>query len=245
MRHRLRQLAPDLVLVPPGAFLLGSTEAQAEAAASRFELPRAWFALETPQHTVELPAYAIGRAPVTCAEYRAFVIATDHPTPPYWHGDEPPGELLDHPVVEVGWNDARTYCRWLSAATDRAFRLPSEAEWEKAARGAGGRTFPWGDEWEAGVCNVGGTGTTPVGSYPRDLSPYGCVDMAGNVEEWTASRSAPYPGANQASPIEQYVVIRGGRWDAGPGLARCARRYDPHPALSSAARGFRVVSDEV
>jgi formylglycine-generating enzyme required for sulfatase activity len=245
MRHRLRQLAPDLVLVPAGAFPMGSTEGQAEAAAARFDLPLAWCLKETPQHIATLPAYAIGRAPVTCAEYRAFVIATDHPTPPYWAGDEPPEALLDHPVVEVSWNDARTYCRWLSAATDRPFRLPSEAEWEKAARGADGRVFPWGDSYEVGSCNIGGTATTPVGSFPRDLSPYGCVDMAGNVEEWTTSRSEPYPGANLPPPIDRYVVTRGGCWDAGAGLARCARRYDPHPAPWSATRGFRVVSDEV
>ena len=236
MRHRLRQLAPDLVLVPAGAFLMGSTEEQAEAAAARFELPLAQFMAETPQHTVELPAYAIGRAPVTCADYRAFVIATDHPTPAYWGGDDPPDALLDHPVVGVGWNDARTYCRWLTAATEREFRLPSEAEWEKAARGADGRIFPWGDDWQDGICNVDGAGTSAVGSFPRDLSPYGCVDIAGNVEEWTASRYAPG---------EPQIVVRGGRWDASAELAHCVRRQSQAPPSHSPARGFRVVSEEV
>jgi formylglycine-generating enzyme required for sulfatase activity len=181
---------------------------------------------------------------VTCAEYRAFVIATDHPTPAYWRGDEPPDALLDHPVVEVSWNDARSYCRWLTAATDRAFRLPSEAEWVKAARGDDGRSFPWGASWEAGACNVDSAATTPVGSYPRDLSPYGCVDMAGNVEEWTTSYYQPYPGSSLRQEVRA-VVVRGGRWDAGIALARCARRHDPHPAPHSMSRGFRVVSDEV
>ncbi|HEX5688918.1 MAG TPA: SUMF1/EgtB/PvdO family nonheme iron enzyme [Roseiflexaceae bacterium] len=236
MRHRLRQLAPDLVLVPAGAFLMGSTEDQVQAAAARFQLPLAQFMSETPQRTVELPAYTISRAPVTCADYRAFVIATDHPTPPYWGGDDPPDALLDHPVVGVAWNDARTYCRWLTAATDREFRLPSEAEWEKAARGIDGRTFPWGERWEEDMCNIGGVGTSVVGSFSHDISPYGCVDIAGNVEEWTASRYAPG---------EPQIVVRGGRWDAGPELAHCARRVACAPASSSLARGFRVVSDEI
>lgn len=229
--------------VPAGPFLMGSTQTQAEAAAANFAVPLVWCLKETPQHSVSLEAFRMSRAPITCAEYRAFVVATDHTPPAYWGSDEPPAELLDHPVVTVTWSDARSYCRWLSTATEYSFRLPSEAEWEKAARGGDGRIFPWGDRWEPGCCNIaaGGAGATSmVGSYPQDTSPYGCVDLAGNVEEWTASMYTPYLGSSQSSAASM-IVVRGGRWDGGAELARCARRHDPLLATSSLARGFRVV----
>jgi formylglycine-generating enzyme required for sulfatase activity len=87
----------------------------------------------------------------------------------------------DHPVVNVSWEEAVSFCKWAGT------QLPSEEEWEKSARGTDGRAYPWGNRWEQGKCNIGTAGTTPVGAYPGDTSPYGCLDMAGNVREWTRS----------------------------------------------------------
>jgi formylglycine-generating enzyme required for sulfatase activity len=244
MLRQLRQLTPELVPIPSGTFLLGATCAQVSALATQAGFALEWCLDETPQHQVALDAFEIGRGPVTCAEYMAFVLATDHPIPPYWGGDAPPARLRDHPVVEVSYDDARWYCRWLSSATGQQFRLPSEAEWERAARGDDQRSFPWGDAWQPGCCNIaeGGPGTTtPVGSFAQDTSPFGCVDMAGNVEEWTISTYAPYPGSELAPPDLPQIVARGGSWNGDAILARCTRRHARSAALSSPARGFRVV----
>jgi len=244
MQRRFRQLAPELVAVPAGVFLLGATCEQATALSERTSIALEWCLDETPQHPVELEAFQISRTPITCAEYVAFVLATDHPTPNYWHGDDPPPQLNDHPVVEVSLNDARWFCRWLSTATGREFRLPSEAEWERAARGDDQRAFPWGDTWQPGCCNTAEHGpgtTTPVGSFAQDTSPFGCVDMAGNVEEWTTSTFAPYPGSTLVPPAQPQIVARGGSWNGDAILARCTRRHARSAALTSPARGFRVV----
>lgn len=244
MLRQRRQLAPELVRVPAGEFVMGQTHEQAAALAERAGIPLEWCLDETPQQQLVLGTFQISRAAVTCAEYMAFVIATDHPTPSYWRGDAPPRGLDDHPVVEVSLNDARWYCRWLSTATGREFRLPSEAEWERAARGDDARVFPWGDAWETGCCNTAGHGpgaTAPVGSFARDTSPFGCVDMAGNVEEWTSSKYVPYPGSAIAASGQEQIVARGGSWNSDAIMARCTRRHARSAALSSPARGFRVV----
>ncbi len=244
MQRRFRPLSPDLVAVPAGDFLLGATCEQAQALAARAGIALEWCLDETPQQQVALEAFQISRAPITCAEYMAFVLATDHPTPSYWGGDSAPPQLNDHPVVEVSLNDALWFCRWLSTATGREFRLPTEAEWERAARGDDQRAFPWGDAWQPGCCNTAEHGpgsTTPVGSFAHDISPFGCVDMAGNVEEWTTSKYLPYPGGNFAPPAQQQIVARGGSWNGDALLARCTRRHARSAALTSPARGFRVV----
>jgi formylglycine-generating enzyme required for sulfatase activity len=244
MQRRYRQLAPELVAVPAGTFLLGTTSEQASALAAQAGIALEWFLDEMPQQQVELELFQISRSPITCAEYMAFVLATDHATPSYWSGDEPPPQMHEHPVVEVSLNDARWYCRWLSTATERSFRLPSEIEWERAARGDDQRMFPWGNTWQPGCCNTAEHGpgtTTPIGSFAHDTSPFGCVDMGGNVEEWTASKYLPYPGGAYAPPAQPQVVARGGSWNGDAILARCTRRHARSAELTSPARGFRVV----
>jgi formylglycine-generating enzyme required for sulfatase activity len=111
-----------------------------------------------------------------------------------WTGDWAEGKLppgkSDHPVNDVAWDEAMAYCRWLSDVTGRAYSLPSEAEWEKGARGTDGRIYPWGKQWDATRCNADKgdqDDTTPVDAYPQGASPYGVLDMAGNVWEWTRS----------------------------------------------------------
>jgi formylglycine-generating enzyme required for sulfatase activity len=172
--------------------------------------------------------YFIARAPVTNAEYARFVAATGHKSSSHWEGKTPPDETADHPVVYVSWHDCVAYAEWAG------MRLLSEQEWEKAARGIDGREYPWGD-WEEERCNAAeaGTGsTTPVGRYsPGGDSPYGCVDMAGNVWEWTAGESSP--GSDSR-------VLRGGSFYDVRGGARCACRYDSHPGFDWGSTGFRV-----
>ncbi|MEA3349824.1 MAG: formylglycine-generating enzyme family protein, partial [Chloroflexota bacterium] len=143
--------------------------------------------------------------------YQAFIQDSDHRPPKHWDGDQYPDGKGDHPVIYVSWDDAQAYCQWLSQKTGKTYRLPTEAQWEKAARGPltpgpspGGRgeseqgedgvrvdrIYPWGDDWDSGKCNFGENNianTTPVGQYsPEGDSPYGCTDMAGNVWEWCA-----------------------------------------------------------
>jgi formylglycine-generating enzyme required for sulfatase activity len=177
---------------------------------------------ESRQRVVEVDAFELSRTPVTNAEYAEFVAETGAAPPPHWPA---PG---DHPVTFVDWHEASAFCVWAGG------RLPTEAEWEKAARGTDARTYPWGDEEDASRAAIGsglkhGT-TAPVGSHPAGASAYGLLDMAGNVWEWTATA---YP------PSER--VLRGGSF-ASPGLAwaRCAMRSHSKPVRRQAHIGFRV-----
>jgi formylglycine-generating enzyme required for sulfatase activity len=224
-----------LVWVPPGPFLMGSDKDRDPGA----------YEDELPQHQVTLPGYWIGRYPVTVAQFRAFVQAS---------GYEPrDSRSLDgedgHPVRYVTWHDARAYCRWLGEKAGLPVALPTEAEWEKAARGTEGRIYPWGDELpDESRCNFGHQvgGTTPVGRYsPRGDSPYGCADMAGNVWEWCHSLYRPYPyhpqdGREDLKP-EGKRVLRGGAFLDNRGGVRCACRYWADPSgRNFGGGGFRI-----
>jgi formylglycine-generating enzyme required for sulfatase activity len=166
------------------------------------------------KETRSLPEFWIDKTPVTNAEYARFVEATGRSVPKHWEGGEPPESIADHPVVYVNWDDATAYANWAGK------RLPTEEEWEKAARGVDGPAYPWGDDAPAPeLCNFGKNvgATTPVGAYsPQGDSPYGCVDMAGNVWEWTDSDHESGSGRK---------VVRGGSWNVDPTDARCAYRY--------------------
>ena len=171
----------------------------------------------------------------------------------------PDSSIIDkenHPVVQVSWFDAIAFCRWLSKESGKNYSLPTEAEWEKAARGTDGRMFPWGNKWNSGLCNAEYRfkGTTPVGQFsPQGDSPYGCVDMAGNVFEWTsttigsfepwpAKYSYPYKpndGRENLKP-ETRRVGRGGSYSRGEVYCRTAFRFADLPADRYSAQGFRV-----
>ena len=232
---------PDLIHIPAGEFLMGSDPKKDKVAQKD----------EQPQHTVYLPEYFIAKTPVTNAHYLAFVGATNHDEPEHWEDGKPPKGKEDHPVVYVTWHDAIAYCQWLAEATGKAYRLPSEAEWEKAARGdKDGRIWPWGNEWDKKLCNSweGGPGhTTPVGQYsPGGDSPYGCVDMAGNVWEWTSSAYKGYPydpkdGREDAKAEAGARALRGGSWSDGQGYARVSYRSSNEPGYFFLDVGFRVV----
>jgi len=194
----------EMVRVPAGRFLYGKEKREAE-----------------------LPEFWIDKAPVTNAEYARFVAETGHEPPEHWEGETPPKEIAGHPVTFVSWDDATAYAGWADG------RLPTEQEWEKAARGTDGREYPWG-EWAEDRCNskeAGIGGTTPVGQYsPQGDSPYGCVDMAGNVWEWTASEHE-----------QGGRVLRGGAFGNEGGGARCATRVGDAPDFRVLVNGFRVV----
>jgi formylglycine-generating enzyme required for sulfatase activity/energy-coupling factor transporter ATP-binding protein EcfA2 len=199
-------------------------------------------------HRVLLKGYAIARVPVTKAQYQLFVEAAQHDSPEYWNGKRAPRGKELHPVVEVSWHDAIAYCNWLSAATGKTITLASEAEWEKAARGStDSRAYPWGDTFDAAKCNVelAFDGTTPVGIFANGASPFGCLDMAGNVWEWVSSRYQPYPyKADDGREIldgGEVRVVRGGSWYYGRDGARCAVRFRILPDLRYFNVGFRLV----
>jgi formylglycine-generating enzyme required for sulfatase activity len=239
---------PQLVRVPAGSFLMGSSDVQIEQAIQA-GLGKTTAGRERPQRELELPAYQIGRYLVTNAEYQVFVKETGHTPPRYWDRENYPEEKGDHPVVDVSWHDAMAYCKWLTEKTGKAYTLPSEAEWEKAARGEDGRIYPWGEAFDPEKCNTNESGlgdTTPVGQYsPNGDSPCGCVDMAGNVWEWTRSilRDYPYVSEDGREDLEASGerVLRGGSWSHNQYFARCAVRYRLFPVDWFNLIGFRVV----
>jgi formylglycine-generating enzyme required for sulfatase activity len=192
----------DMVTIPAGAFPMGTSEDEAERLARAHGWHPSWLAGEVPQRRIVLPAYALDRYPVTNRQFAEFCRATGHAPPPHWGGAQPPEHLLDHPVTHVNWAEADAYSRWAGK------RLPTEAEWEKAARGEGGLLFPWGNRFEPHRCcwNPERRGslapaTVSVAALPEGASPYGVRHMAGNVAEWCAD--GPGPGA---------AYIKGGCW---------------------------------
>ncbi len=233
----------ELVRVPAGEFLMGSDPIKDEDAQSG----------EYPQHRVYVSEYYIGKYPMTNEQYAAFVKATKHKAPENWkEGKIPPGKE-NHPVVNISWDDVVTFCQWLSQATGQPFRLPTEAEWEKAARGMDGRIYPWGNEWNPIRLNSrekGPRDTTPVGKYsPDGDSPYGAADMAGNVWEWCADwydkeeyqRRARTVMQDPQGPSQgQYRVLRGGTWGSHQAHPRCACRGGYPPDHWDNFRGVRV-----
>lgn len=190
-----------MVRIPAGEFIMGTDER---------------FSDEGPRHTVHLDDFYIDRYEVTNLQYQAFIEQTRRRAPAHFVGRRPPPGKADHPVVFVSWFDARDYCAWAGK------RLPTEQEWEKAARGADGRTYPWGEDFDVTRANtpvrwqaLGIKGdTAPVGAFPGGVSPHGLEDMSGNVWEWTSSWYRAYPGNQRESENygEIYKVLKGGSW---------------------------------
>lgn len=256
-------IAFDWITIPAGDFVMGSDKAKDKLA----------YDDETPQHTLTLPEYRIARVPVTVAQFAAFMAAN----PGYrttaekqgsawsytgsrweevkgadWAHPRGPGSDVrakqEHPVTCVSWHDALAFCKWA------AVRLPTEAEWEKAARGPStgsgdGRIWPWGNrEPNSGVCNFNMTvgDTTPVGRYPDGASPYGLLDAAGNVWEWTSSLFKPYRydaiDGREDLKSGDGRALRGGSFRGGALFVRCACRLRFDPFNRFDLIGFRVVS---
>jgi len=253
---------PNLARIPAGDFLMGAPDAADD---------------ERPVHRVHLGDFFIGRFPVTCDEYARFVRATGHPAPavralplvaaggrdavfkelalPYvWEANEPPAGRGSHPVVLITHDDAVAYCRWLSDALDKVFRLPTEAEWEKAARGGvEGLRYPWGNDIDASHSNFlidpavkAQRGTRPTGTFPPN--PYGLYDMSGNVWEWVLDwYGADYYAASETQdprgPLGGNMrIVRGGSWvNDDVTMLRCAYRHKVPPDTYAYSIGFRIV----
>lgn len=243
--------AHDLVLIKRGSFQMGTSTQQVQVLLKTEEWAEEWldqglFKVEQPQHIVELETYAISRAPVTNVEYQEFILDTNHRVPRHWVGFSYPEETGNHPVAEVSLEDAVAYCQWLSEKTGNTFRLPTEAEWERAARGDDGRMYPWGEKFDLWRCNTKESGksqTTPIHNYsPSGNSPWGVTDMSGNVMEWTSSTMQAYPFTHKPpGSSNKNVVVRGGSWYYSRKLARCASRETVLSTMTSPALGFRVV----
>ena len=258
---------PELARIPAGEFLMGSNGAEED---------------ERPPHPVHLDEFLIGVHPITNREYAHFVQRTGHRAPaiyelpivvtagardreqmfksagePYvWTDSDPPETRLDHPVTLVRWEDAVAYCAWLAAETGRSVRLPSEAEWEKAARGGlEGKRYPWGERLDRNLANFlsdpaqrPARGTTPCGAYPPN--GYGLYDVAGNVWEWVHDWYDPTyytsgPDRNPQGPRQGHLrIVRGGGWlVVDVRMLSCSHRHKVPPDTYSYGIGFRVVCD--
>lgn len=242
-----------MIPVPGGVAWTGSDIGERKLASelsSRQTREARWFDAELPRRQVIVAAFCVDRTLVTQAQYARFVTITGHRAPgitgeeyrrqgflvhdyarevtPYlWRGNRPAERLSDHPVVLVSATDADAYCHWRGAG----LRLPTEAEWEKAARGERGRIFPWGDAWDPARANSARSGvlaTTPVTRYLAGASPYGMLDAVGNVFQWTAS-----------SVGDGRRVLKGCAWDDDAGLCRPAFRHGRPAESRHILIGFR------
>jgi formylglycine-generating enzyme required for sulfatase activity len=246
---------PEMVLIESGPFLMGRPAGEG--------VPEE----ETPRHEVTLPAFQIGKYPITNAQYAEFIKQEPQqeiPKKAGWFLREPPADKLDHPVVGISWHDAKAYCDWLTNRTGRTYRLPTEAEWEKAAAWTGQAqwSYPWGDTFDSLKANTyegGNNDTTPVGAFsPQGDSPSGCADMAGNVQEWTSTLwgmdlnkcDYPYPyrvndGREDPQAAQRlhrvYYIHRGGSYRDDQTRVRCSLRGYSDPDSKIKWRGFRVV----
>jgi len=200
-KSRLGDSPNDMVQIPAGEFTMGTDD----------RLPD-----EGPQHKVSLPAFYIDKYEVTNLQYKKFNDETNRKSPSHFRNRTYPDGKADHPVTYVSWEDADAYCRWAGK------RLPTDEEWEKAARGTDGRNFPWGNEFDVAKANTPvrweflkkDGDTTPVGAFKAGSSPYGLYDMSGNVWEWTSSWYKAYPGNTHPTENygEKYKVLKGGSW---------------------------------
>jgi formylglycine-generating enzyme required for sulfatase activity len=233
----------DWVGIPGGEVQVGTPVEELPALWQRLsDLPvePSWFEKECPRHTVYVTAFAMSRLLVTVEQFRHFAITLGRPDLVV---DGPP----DHPVA-VPYEVAEWLAHALSEDSGEPVALPEETQWERAARGDDTREYPWGERYYADRANIGegsrGT-TTPVGAYPRGAGPFGVLDLAGNLDEWTRTVYAPYPGAPPAVPaVETWAldrhITRGGGWNHHRDAARCARRhglYGPGPV------GVRLVHE--
>jgi formylglycine-generating enzyme required for sulfatase activity len=245
---------PETVFIPSGTFWMGSEPGDG--------IPT----YETPSFQIDLPDYRIGKFPVTNREFEHFLRETKQAAWPelaWGNGNTPTKKELDLPVKGVTWYGALAYCYWLIEYTGRPYSLPSEAQWEKAARGPKGNVFPWGNEWQGGrLCNTDAEKVTPVDCYPvESASYYQCFDMVGNVREWTTSLWGrnrthnlnlrnPYPLNEDRKPISEIKenqqfrrITRGGASLLSEIPLRAARRQSELPyycGITNNRVGFRV-----
>ena len=238
---------PETVFIPAGPFLMGSPPGEGISA------------YESPQFELALPAYRIGKYPVTNEQYARFIWSTGRVASKFllWDGNEPKEDMLDLPVSGVTWYEALDYCHWLSESTGRLYTLPTEAQWEKAARTTDGRTFPWGNEWDPQRCNAEKGKITAITAFPAQ-NENGCYDIVGNTREWTLTawgkvprqpdKKYAYPRQDDRrngveEPATTRRVFRSG-WAREPNGFRCTARggYLPEkPGPRYKRHGIRVI----
>lgn len=243
-------LLPQLVRVGAGAFQMGTTHEHVEELVKN-NANKSWVLSETPQHQVEISEYFIGKYPVTNIQYQAFIQDTSYFAPSGWDGDQFPQGKEAHPVTYISWEDAISYCEWLSNITNKHYRLPTEAEWEKAARGTDKRKYPWGNYFSNNKANTLESKlniTSPVGDYSsQGNSPYGCSDMAGNVWEWCSDFFVEYSEILSQTKNPKvtnqgiFRVLRGGSFAFSAIDARCSTRTYLSQENKNNNCGFRVV----
>lgn len=255
--------APEVVFVAAGPFITGSDQAEREmgyqlderAYGHSITRKNRWYDFEAKRSEINLPAFSITKNLITNALYARFIAETGYRAPDVdektwssyglnasykktrryaWENKKPPKGRAQHPVVLVALEDARTFARWLSEKTGQKWQLPSEKQWEKAARGKQGLIFPWGNVFDPAKLNSNDAGpfdTMPVGQYPQGASPYGMLDGAGQVFEWTSTPTTP-----------RRNLVKGGSWDdKGCGVCRSAARHARPVDLKHILVGFRLV----
>ncbi len=260
-------LEVDTVNVPAGSFIQGSDRAEREAAyildeaAYGHSITRKnkWYEQEPARKSIELPSFNIMRMPVTNALYARFIKATQHRAPdvdrktwdgyrlvhPYkrtrqfaWTDGKPPKGRELHPVVLVSRADAESFATWLGTQTGKIWMLPTEQQWEKAARGTDGNRFPWGNTYNPDLLNSHDKGpftTMPVGSFAKGASPFGLLDGAGQVFEWTGTATSSHR-----------TIVKGGSWDdSGCGVCRPAARHSRPNDIKHILIGFRLVHNSL
>jgi formylglycine-generating enzyme required for sulfatase activity len=265
----------QMIRIDAGPFTMGTGKLEISLIETQDDQAKEWkikdrFSREQPQHNISLKTYSISKYPVTVGEYRKFLNAKGYQKREYWteagwlwvqsNNREQPDYWHELkwtwddklPVIGVSWYEAMSYCHWLSENTRKKIRLPTEAEWEKAARGTDKRIYPWGNKFDVQICNIrlsGKNKTIPVDkTNPSSDSPYGCSDMAGNASEWTLSEFKPYPynGKDGRNEIrgEKLRVIRGGSWYKPQIRARVSARGMNDPFFADNDVGFRFVCKE-
>ena len=236
-----------MVYIPAGEFIMGSTDVDNMGLAKEVGAKqKTFFENEKPIRNLYLKGFYIDRFEVTNKDYKLFAIKTGYPPPAHWKNSAKMAGRKNHPVSNVNWFDADSYCAWTGK------RLLKEEEWEKTARGPNGNRYPWGNEFDIEKGNLNNKDTLPVGSMPKDRSYYGVYDMAGNVMEWTSSWYKPYPGST--FHLKEYgdkkKVIRGGsgiyvgHYDLYKIFSRSSYRHNSAHFDKGFDVGFRCAKDE-
>ncbi len=219
---------PGMVYIPAGEIILGSDEG---------------FPYEGPRQKIFVKPFYIDKTEVTNKQYKRFIDDTGYPAPPHWKNNTYPKYQDNYPVTNVSLDDAEAYAKW------EGKRLPTEIEWEKAARSTDGRIYPWGNYWRHGIANISflfGLGRIKeTASTPTDISVYGCYDLAGNVREWTKTKFEPYPGyiGDKKYFNSELYVIRGGSYKLPKNFCFSYRRDALPRTTKLPDLGFRCVKD--
>ncbi|MEM7032026.1 MAG: SUMF1/EgtB/PvdO family nonheme iron enzyme [Chloroflexota bacterium] len=255
---------PQMVRIPQGTFLMGTPENEV-ADIVKLDIKKETVEREIPQHEIALPDYAISRYPTTHAEYKRFIDDEGYQSKDYWTAagwqwrekenrtqpdfwDDEAYNDPAQPVVGVSWYEAVAYCNWLADKSGKPYRLPTEADWEKAARCSDGRRYPWGNTWDKNQCNNQESGPgkpTPVGQYPDDDFPHQVSDMVGQVWEWCSSKDESYPynpdDGRENLDGNDARIVRGGSWASSSPAARCRCGYRSrhYPRIGAHHGGFR------